>query len=142
MVSLKVGVLCFCLGEHRNTGIGALPESKDVVVSGFCFCLFSRRCERPCPGQLPAGRGFNRVACIQSGMRQESAEFGARFLFPMHRQVRKAADVHGVHVAIKVIEGERRNAEFIAPVGLEQIDGFRRVVPGKGGQRTQRRNVG
>jgi len=53
----------------------------------------------------------------------------------MHRQVRKAADIYGVAVAVKMIECKGRNGEFVAPVRLQQIDGFRRTVPPQCGQR-------
>ena len=70
----------------------------------------------------------HRIAHRQAGVRQQPAKLDRCFLGVMHRQIRKAANIDRVHVAVEIVERERRNTEFVGPVRLQQIDRFARIA--------------
>src|ERR1051326_5211243 len=100
--------LCFGLLEDREFRIGGLPEVKEVLVGGSRFRLISHKHEGE--SQLSPRRGLDRISLRQAGMRKKPCELRGGVFCPIHCQISKAAYVQRVHVAVKMIEGQRRYA--------------------------------
>jgi len=77
MALLQLGVLGLGLFIDGNVGVGAFPQSKEVLVGGFRFGVIALHCIRST--QLPVRQSAYGIADHDAAVNENLLEFGGRF---------------------------------------------------------------
>jgi len=123
---LQLCVLRFGLPQDGDVGVGVFPEREEILVCQLTLGGVARTDAGA--AQLQSRHRTHGIADRQTLVIKDFLKFGRGFGTLIHRQICQTAHVNWIQSSEVGVEIERRHAELVGAIAMQEIDWSLRVL--------------